>query len=102
MLHHAQLETKKKKKKTPGDAFLDRIVMVVSILYPLSAVPQLMEIIQGNAAGVSVLSWLSFFTCAGLFLVYGLRHRVMPMIVSNSLWVVIDGLVVASLMLTRA
>lgn len=102
MLHHAQLETKKKKKKTPGDVFLDRVVMVVSILYPLSALPQLIEIVHGNATGVSILSWLSFFACAALFLVYGLRHRVMPMIVSNSLWVVIDGLVVVSLMMTRA
>lgn len=102
MLHHAHIETKKRKKKNRGDITLDRIVMIVSILYPLSAVPQLLEIIHGNSAGVSVLSWVSFFACAGLFLVYGLRHRVMPMIVSNSLWVVIDGLVVASLVVTRA
>ncbi len=104
MLHHVQLETKtkKKKKKAQGDIILDRIVMIVSILYPLSAVPQLIEIMHGNAAGVSVLSWLSFFACAGLFLVYGLRHRVMPMIVSNSLWVVVDGLVVASLLVAKA
>lgn len=103
MLHHVQLEQKKKKKKkNQGDIVLDRVVMVVSILYPLSAVPQLIEIIEGNSDGVSVLSWLSFFTCAGLFLIYGLRHRVMPMIVSNSLWVVVDGLVVASLIVTKA
>ena len=101
MLHHAHLETKKKKTKSSGDIALDRIVMGVSILYPLSAVPQLLEIIHGNSAGVSVLSWLSFFTCASLFLIYGLRHKVMPMIVSNSLWVVIDGLVVASLIVTN-
>ena len=91
-----------KKKKTVADMLLDRVVMVISILYPLSAVPQLIEIIHGNSAGVSVLSWLSFFTCASLFLIYGLRHRVMPMIISNSLWVVVDGLVVASLLVTHA
>lgn len=90
---------KQTKKKSTTDTVLDRVVMVVSILYPLSAVPQLIEIVNGNSAGVSVLSWLSFFTCAGLFLIYGLRHRVMPMIVSNSLWVVVDGLVVASLLM---
>jgi uncharacterized protein with PQ loop repeat len=102
MLHHVHLETKKKKAKSTGDKLLDRIVMIVSILYPLSAVPQLIEIVHGNAAGVSVLSWLSFFACASLFLVYGLRHRVMPMIISNSLWVVVDGLVVVSLLVINA
>lgn len=105
MLHHAHLQTNKKKTAkniSLGDKILDRVVMVISILYPLSAVPQLIEIIHGNSAGVSVLSWLSFFTCAGLFLIYGLRHRVMPMIISNSIWVVVDGLVVASLLMIRA
>lgn len=103
MLAHVPTEIKKKakKKKSLSDTVLDRVVMVISILYPLSAVPQLIEIIHGNADGVSVLSWLSFFTCAGLFLIYGLRHRVMPMIISNSLWVVVDGLVVASLVVTK-
>lgn len=96
---HIKLTTKK--KRTPADKALDRLVTVVSVIYPMSAVPQLVRIIQGDAHGVSTLSWLSFFVCAGLFLIYGLRHKVMPMIISNILWVVIDGLVVASLILTR-
>lgn len=104
MLAHVPVDTKKKKKtkRTTGDIVLDRVVLLVSIGYPLSALPQLFQIMHGNSAGVSVISWLSFFACAALFLVYGLRRRVMPMIVSNSLWVVIDALVVASLLATRA
>lgn len=104
MLAHVPIDTKKKKKakRSTGDIVLDRVVLLVSIGYPLSALPQLFQIMHGNSAGVSVISWLSFFTCAALFLVYGLRRKVMPMIVSNSLWVVIDALVVASLLATRA
>lgn len=101
MLTPDQIKLATKKKRTSADTALDRLVTVVSVVYPLSAVPQLIRIIQGDAHGVSTLSWLSFFVCAGLFLIYGLRHKVMPMIISNILWVVIDGLVVASLVLTR-
>jgi uncharacterized protein with PQ loop repeat len=101
MLTPEQIKLTTKKKRNPTDKVLDRVVMIVSVLYPMSAVPQLIRIIQGDAHGVSTLSWLSFFVCAGLFLIYGLRHRVMPMIISNILWVVIDGLVVASLVMTH-
>lgn len=89
-------------KPTLGDTVLNRLVVLVSVAYPLSAVPQLVRIIEGDARGVSVLSWVSFFVCAGLFLIYGLRHRVAPMIISNTLWVVVDGLVVVSLLLTHS
>ena len=95
-------KTKKKPKRSTGDIVLDRLVLLVSIGYPLSALPQLFQIIHGNYAGVSVISWLSFFGCAALFLVYGLRRHVMPMIVSNCLWVVIDAAVVASLVVAHA
>lgn len=104
MLAHVPVETKKKKKtkRSTGDVVLDRLVLLVSIGYPLSALPQLFQIIHGNSAGVSVVSWATFFVCAALFLIYGLRRSVMPMIVSNTLWVVIDAAVVASLLITRA
>lgn len=97
----APVPVKHKKRASTGDKLLSQLVFVVSVVYPMSAIPQLIKIIQGDAHGVSVISWLSFFLCAGLFLIYGLRHKVMPMIVSNILWVVIDGLVVISLVATH-
>lgn len=97
----APVPVKHKKRAPLGDKILSRLVFVVSVVYPMSAIPQLIKIIQGDARGVSVVSWVSFFVCAGLFLIYGLRHRVMPMIVSNILWVLIDGMVVVSLLVTH-
>lgn len=97
----APVPVKHKKRAPLGDKVLTRLVFVVSVVYPMSAIPQLIKIIEGDARGVSVISWLSFCLCAALFLVYGLRHKVMPMIVSNILWVLIDGLVVVSLLVTH-
>ncbi|MNL73666.1 hypothetical protein D3C87_1991620 [compost metagenome] len=93
--------TKKKKTVTKRDTAFDRLVLLVSILYPLSALPQMISIFKGNIDGVSVASWAGFFVCAGIFLVYGLRHKVWPMILSNALWVVVDGLVVVGLISYR-
>ena len=72
----------------------DRLVLVVSVLYPLSALPQAIAVFSGKTEGVAILSWLVFMICASLFLVYGIRRRVPPMIVSNSIWIVMDALVV--------
>lgn len=97
----APVPVKHKKTAPAGDKILTRLVFVVSVVYPMSALPQLVKIIEGDAHGVSIISWISFALCAGLFLIYGLRHRVMPMIVSNILWVLIDSLVVVSLLVTH-
>ena len=83
------------------DLAFDRLVLTISVLYPLSALPQLVAVLRGDIDGVSIASWAGFFVCAGIFLIYGLRHRVWPMIVSNSLWIVVDGAVVIGLMSYR-
>ena len=88
-IHHMQ----------PATAF-DHVVMVVSFLYTLSGIPQIIAVYSGKTDGVSVLSWLIFLFCATLFLIYGLRRRVPPMIISNSIWIIVDGLVVAGLLLS--
>ncbi|MNQ20069.1 hypothetical protein D3C85_331520 [compost metagenome] len=95
------LHTTKKKSSSRSDKLFDRLVLFISILYPLSATPQLIAVFQGKADGVSVISWIAFLVCAGLFLAYGLRHKVWPMILSNTLWVVVDSLVVIGIMSYR-
>ena len=86
-----------KKKMTA----LDTVVMVVSVAYPLSALPQAIQVLHGNASGVSVVSWASFLCCAALFLAYGLKNKVPPMIISNTLWIVMDGLVVIGILVDK-
>lgn len=94
--HYIHLKRPKlfKKKLTPFDA----VVMCVSVAYPLSALPQAIAVFQGHAEGVSLISWLSFLACATLFLIYGLKNKVYPMIISNTLWIAMDGLVVVGIL----
>lgn len=103
MPHSDQYIHLKKKQKRPTlfkkkMSTLDKLVLIVSIAYPLSALPQAVQVFQGNAEGVSILSWLSFLICAALFLTYGLKNNVFPMIISNTLWIAMDSLVVVGLL----
>jgi len=75
----------------------DRLILVVSVLYPLSGIPQLIEILNGHKEGVSLISWVIFLVCAGLFLTYGIRNKVFPMIITNSFWILIDSAIVFAL-----
>ncbi len=77
----------------------DKIAYLASFLYPLSGLSQVFEVMRGDTTGVSVYSWLGFLLFAGLFLVYGLKHKIIPMIISNSLWIAVDGLVVLGILL---
>lgn len=86
-----------KKKMSP----LDKIVLFISVAYPLSALPQAIQIFNGNADGVSIISWLSFLLCASLFFVYGLKNKVFPMIISNFLWIAMDSLVVVGILVYK-
>lgn len=87
-LVHAHIATKK--KQTP----FDKIVIAAAVFYPLSGLTQAFEVFQGNVAGVSVWSWLGFMGFAILFLSYGILHNIKPMIIANSLWILVDGLIV--------
>ncbi|MGK2896172.1 MAG: hypothetical protein ACSLEY_01020 [Candidatus Saccharimonadales bacterium] len=94
--HLTHVHTHPSSSKT---TLFDKLVFGVSLLYPLSALPQVFDIFYSNSEGVSILSWTIFMLCSALFLAYGLKHKVPPMIVSNSLWVVVDGLVITGLLL---
>jgi len=90
-----QKHIQKKKKIT----FLDTLVIVASFLYPLSSIPQAIQIFHGSTDGVSIYSWISFAVFASIFLTYGLKHRITPMIITNSLWLVMDSIVIVGLLL---
>lgn len=79
----------------------DKVVMVAAFLYPLSGLPQVIEVFQGNSAGVSLRSWLGFTAFSALFLVYGFAHKIKPMVITNALWLIVDGLIVIGILIDR-
>ena len=90
-----QKHIQKKKKIT----VFDTVVIIASFLYPLSSIPQAIQIFHGSTDGVSIYSWVSFAVFAAIFLTYGLKHRIVPMVITNSLWVVMDSIVIVGLLL---
>lgn len=88
--HILHIHLSKKKQKN----LLDNIVAVAAFVYPMSGLPQVMLVFQGRTEGVSVGSWSMFVAFSLLFLIYGMIHRIKPMVVTNFLWILVDMFVV--------
>ena len=89
-LHHIR---KRKKKEKATAHYLDYIVYAASILGPLTALPQLRDLYVLKTNGVSTLSYAGYTALSGLWLYYGTVHKDKPIIISNILWIIANGLI---------
>lgn len=75
-------------------SYFDKVASVAAVLYPMSGLPQVVLVFRGQVDGVSITSWLLFTVFSSFFFVYGLVHRVKPMILTNFIWMALDLFVV--------
>ncbi len=76
----------------------DALMYGVGIAAPLMMLPQLSVIwLDGQVAGLSLVTWSSHILFSGLWLSYGVIHDAKPVIVSNTLWLVANTLIVTGI-----
>lgn len=76
------------------------IVLIASVIYPLTTIPQIIEIFNNKSStniSVSTYALYLFFTI--IFLVYGIKEKLVPIIVLQSLWLVMYGVVTIGIIL---
>lgn len=70
---------------------VDKFIYIVAIFGPLIAIPQVLKIwANQDGSGVSVLTWLGYLVGAFFWLIYGFAHKEKPIIITNSLWIVVE------------
>ena len=78
---------------------LERVLRVLSVVTMLMTVPQVLNIwIDGNAGGVSMVSWSAYLVSACLWLVYGLKKHDKTIYLACIGWIVLDAAIVAGVM----
>lgn len=78
---------------------LDHLVMVISLLYPLTAIPQILKIwANQDAGGLSLVTWILWLIFAIPMLAYGIVHKTKPLIIMYSLWILIHIIVIFSVL----
>ena len=92
---HTHIHTKRQKRQKLTT--LDWVAMVAACLYPLTGVPQVIEVFSGHKDGVSVVTWLGFLSFSMLFAFYGVKRKVLPMAINNLIWIVVDLFVITGI-----
>lgn len=78
---------------------LDRILPVLSIFTMAMTVPQVWSVwVNGDTAGVSLLSWSAYLVAACLWLVDGLRKHDKTIWVACIGWIAMDAAVVVGVL----
>lgn len=79
---------------------IDRVVMVTGLIGPIASVPQAIQFFSTqDADGVSLVTWSLFIVTSGALLVYGIVHRLTPIIVSNICWEIVQTVVVIGILM---
>jgi uncharacterized protein with PQ loop repeat len=79
--HHKHI---KKASKSPR---LDGLALLVGILQPVMTLPQLWMIIElQDASQISLWTWVTYDIASVIMLIYGIKHRLVPIIVAQILW----------------
>ncbi len=72
------------------------------IITPLFSIPQLYEIWNSkDATGVSLFSWSAFTVASIFWIYYGILHKARPIIISQSLWFILQLCIVIGILLYR-
>lgn len=81
---------------------IDTLALLVGILQPLVTLPQIYLVYKTHdASDVSLIMWLGFDIASIVLLMYGFRHKLKPVIVAQTLWLLVQTPMVIAVFLFR-
>lgn len=104
-LHHLHLKKHlyKKIENSPRrealKKMLDKAMVFIALIGPLATLPQVYQVFATqDVQGLSLVTWSVWTLLSGVWLIYGLAHKEMPIAISNSVYVVLQGVVVVAIL----
>ncbi len=86
-------------KKLDMKRFVDRIIVFIAVIAPLTTIPQVLKIyLEKKVAGLSLETWLMYTVFNIIWVAYGIFHREKPIIISSVLWFTVDLLVAVGIL----
>lgn len=81
-------------------ATLDELVMFVAVFGPLANIPQIIRVFaEKSAEGLSIMSWTFYVLFNVAWIAYGLIHKEKPIIISSSLWMLTQIIVLIGIVI---
>jgi uncharacterized protein with PQ loop repeat len=88
-------------KNEPSNVkFINKFIYFAAIVYPLTTIPQIIQIFTRKSAGnVSLLTWILYDLFTLVFLWYAIENRIRPLVIEYSMWLIAQSLVVLGIFL---
>lgn len=102
VLHHLQQRKKPSAYPHPDPRVraLDGLVYVLSVVGPLVAIPQVVEVWnKHNVAGISLFYWIAQAALSVIWLSYGIVHKERPIILTTALSATLNMIVAVGVIL---
>lgn len=82
---------------------LNKAIMLVAVIEPLTTLPQIVDVfVKKDVSGVSVLTWGLYAFFEAIWVIYGLAIKNRPIVVTNTLWIAMDLLVVIGVLIHQS
>lgn len=90
------------KSSQESKKLIDRLIYVAAITYPLTTIPQIIDIfISRSSENVSLLTWLLYDAFTFIFLWYAVEKKLKPLIIEYCMWIIAQSIVVFLILLYR-
>ena len=77
---------------------LYRLTLLAAVVQPLMTLPQAVQLYTTHdAQGLSLATWLGYTTFGLIFLAYSIQFRLVPIIIQQSLWFILQSSVVVGI-----
>lgn len=88
--------------KTQEKAIINKICAVFAVFMPLTTAPQIfMLYTTQNASGLSLAMWLLYSVGVVPFLLFGILYRHKQLVVLNSLWLLVQVVMIVGIVIYR-
>ena len=79
-----------KSDSSNNDSYLGRLVLIVAVIEPFMAIPQILEIFKNkNAGSVSLVTWFLYIFSTTIWFLYGIKIKDRPLIITGLLSILI-------------
>lgn len=79
---------------------IDSLVIIFSIIGPILTFPQFLKVwVERSTEGLSIVTWCTYFVSSCIWFTYGVVHHEKPIIFANSLYMVLNGLIIIGIFL---
>lgn len=98
MRHIMHASQSKKGKRSYRE--IDALALVVGILQPLMTLPQIIVVFQAkDASQLSLLTWVAYDIASVVLLIYGIVHKLKPIVVAQIFWLIVQSVLILAIFL---